>query len=104
MTSELPESVIASELRSLRETTERNHKETTDQINKLVSAERHELVTQQLKEADKRTDDKVKELSDKFDAAEKDIKSAGRARWNSVLAAILGLAATILYNLFWPHP
>lgn len=104
MTGELPDSVIASELRALRDTTERNHKETTDQINKLVSSERHQLVTQSLEAADRRTDDKVKELADKFEAAEKDIKSAGRARINSFIAAGLGLAATVLYNLFWPSP
>lgn len=90
------EDAIAVEIRTLREITERNHKETTEQIGKLVSSERHELVTKSLVEEDARNATAIKEVADDLArsiAAQEQNAKQIRTLWLTFVTGLVGAVA-----------
>lgn len=90
---------VAVELRTLREVTERNHKETTEQISKLVSSERHELVTRSLEEADRRNEDDIKEVRTELATYKATADQNARQIRTIWLTAIIGAVVTLAFGL-----
>jgi hypothetical protein len=61
-------------------------------------------VKQETANVETRLGTRLGKLESAFADAEKDIKTAGRARVNMWIVAGLGIVATGLINLFWPSP
>lgn len=70
----------------------------------MVSRETNDAVVESLRDADQRNARDISGLASKFEDAEKDIRSAGRARVNGWIAAGLAVAGSIIVKLFWPTP
>ena len=68
----------------------------------MVTKETNAVVVAALRGADGRNGEAIKELQQKFADAEKDIKSAGRAKVNMFIAAVLAVAGSVLVKLFLP--
>lgn len=68
----------------------------------MVTKETNNVVIESLRLADKTNADDIKELSQRLDEADKDIKAAGRSRINMFIAAGLAVIGSVLAALFIP--